>query len=152
MIQENNECKVTNIVIICRSEISECVLAIQQWCASRRLQLNSDKTELIWFGTRAALGQFQSDDLSIHVSSTVVVPVDNIRILGVQLDSNLDMRKHIRRVASTCFFHLQHLRQMCKILSHEHRQRLISAVILSRIDYCNAILVGLPDVLLLPLR
>ena len=139
-------------VDVCRSEISECVMAVQQWCASRRLQLNSDKTELIWFGTRATLSRFQKDDLSIHVGSTVVAPVDNIRILGVQLDSNLDMRKHISQVASACFFHLRRLRQMRKILSREHRQRLVSAVILSRIDYCNAILVGLPDVTLLPLQ
>ena len=37
---------------------------------------------------------------------------------------------------------------MCKI----HRQRLVSAVILSRIDYCNTIQAGLRDVSLLPLR
>ena len=92
------------------------------------------------------LGRFRCDVLSINVS------VNNIRILDVQLDSNLDMRKHISWVASTCFFHLRRLRQMRKILSREHRQRLGSAVILSRIDYCNAFLVELPDVSLLPLR
>ena len=48
------------------------------------------------------------------------------------------MRKHISQVASACFFHLRHFRQMRKILSREHRQHLASAVILSRIDYCNA--------------
>ena len=33
-----------------RSATENCVLAIQDWCASRRLQLNPDKTEIIWFG------------------------------------------------------------------------------------------------------
>ena len=50
------------------------------------------------------------------------------------------------------FLPSRRLRQMRKFLSREHRQRLVSAVILSRIDYCNAILVRLPDVSLLPLR
>ena len=47
--------------------------------------------------------------------------------------NNLDMRKHISRIASTCFFHLRRLRQMRKILSRKHRQLLVSAVILSRL-------------------
>jgi len=38
------------------------------------------------------------------------------------------------------------------MVSQEVRQRLVSALILSRIDYCNVIFVGLPDVTLAPLR
>ena len=30
-----------------RAAIEDCVLSIQDWCASRRLQLNPDKTEII---------------------------------------------------------------------------------------------------------
>ena len=33
-----------------RSVLERCILAIQNWCSSRRLQLNPDKTEVIWFG------------------------------------------------------------------------------------------------------
>ena len=59
---------------------------------STSTQLWQDRTDLVRFTLLRTLGRFQSDDLSIHVGSTVVVPVDNIRILGVQPDSNLDMR------------------------------------------------------------
>ena len=38
------------------------------------------------------------------------------------------------------------------MVSQEVRQRLVSALILSRIDYCNVIFAGLPDVTLAPLR
>jgi len=38
------------------------------------------------------------------------------------------------------------------MVSQEVRQHLVSALILSRIDYCNFIFVGLPDVTLAPLR
>ena len=67
-------------------------------------------TKLIWFSKRTTLSRFQRDD---HVGSTVIVPVDNIRILGVLLDSSLDVRKHISRVISACFFHLRRLLQIC---------------------------------------
>ena len=32
-----------------RLGLETCILAIQDWCSSRRLQLNPDKTEVIWF-------------------------------------------------------------------------------------------------------
>ena len=38
------------------------------------------------------------------------------------------------------------------MVSQEVRQRLVSALILSRIHYCNIIFAGLPDVTLAPLR
>ena len=38
-----------------RSRLTSCVNEVAQWCASRRLQLNSDKTEVIWFGSKANL-------------------------------------------------------------------------------------------------
>ena len=40
-----------NDVQYVRSGLERCILAIQNWCSSRRLQLNPDKTEVIWFGS-----------------------------------------------------------------------------------------------------
>jgi len=49
------------------------------------------------------------------------------------------------RVASTCFFHLRRLRSLHRQLGRDVTTRLVSALVLSRLDYCNAILVGLPQ-------
>jgi len=35
--------------------VHDCVSAIGDWCASRRLQVNPSKTEMIWFGSRGRL-------------------------------------------------------------------------------------------------
>ena len=43
-----------------RAAIENCVLAIQDWCASRRLQFNPDKTEIMWFGSRSNLTKLNS--------------------------------------------------------------------------------------------
>jgi hypothetical protein len=32
-----------------RKSLSRCILDVQDWCASSRLQMNANKTELIWF-------------------------------------------------------------------------------------------------------
>ena len=44
------------------------------------------------------------------------------------------------------------LRQLRHILPREQRQSLVSALIISRIDYCNAVLAGLPANTLAPLK
>jgi hypothetical protein len=38
-----------------RNALQDCIADVGQWCASRRLQLNASKTELIWFGSRQLL-------------------------------------------------------------------------------------------------
>jgi len=66
---------------------------------------------------------------------------------GVLLDSELSLKQHVNRVASTCFYHLRRLRQLKKVKHHVNidvMKRLISASVFSRLDYCNGIMSGLP--------
>ena len=137
----------------CRNDIERCVLSVQTWCMARRLQLNPEKTELIWFGSRFQLQKLHaSTNTSIYIGCIEVRPVEYVRYLGVILDNQLSMRKHISQVVSTCLFHLRRLRQLRARLSREQRQRLVSATILSRVDYCNVVHAGLPASYLAPLQ
>ena len=52
-----------------------CMEDIHRWCASRRLQLNPTKTEVIWFGTAASLRKIMNTDLTLHVGCDVIKPV-----------------------------------------------------------------------------
>jgi len=122
-------------------------------CATkRRLQLNPEKTELIWLGGRAKLQSLQAMDTKIRVRQVGIEPVDCVRDLGVLLDSSLSMHQHIARVTSTCFFHLLRLRKLSRILDTETRKRLVCALVLTRVDYCNSVLAGLSDSTLAPLQ
>ena len=53
-----------------RQQLCDCVLDVKQWCASRRLQLNADKTEAIWIGSRAAINKPQSPDRTLTIGDT----------------------------------------------------------------------------------
>ena len=61
------------------------------------------------------------------------------------------MQEHIGRVSSFCFFHIRRLRKLRPILDQSSAQRLVSAFIMSRVDYCNAVLADLPTTTLAPL-
>ena len=126
--------------------------AIKDWCAFRRLQLNGDKTEIIWFGSRANLKKLSSADTTLRIGSTIVEPVNSVRNLGVYMDSVLNMRTHIGKVSSACFYHLRRLRQLRYAVLKSTIQWLVSALVLARIDYCNSVLADLPAITLAPLK
>ena len=128
-----------------RKRLETCVGNLKDWCSFRRLQRNPDNTELIWFSFRANLSKLKRlDVMSLTLCFIVTEPVDSVRDLGVILDSELSKQKHIGRVSSLCFFHIRRLRKLRPMLNQSSAQRLVSAFILSRIDYCNAVLARLP--------
>jgi len=95
-----------------RSTLQHCISDVRSWCSSRRLQLNTDKSELIWFGSRQILEKVSGSDLTLQLDSDILKPVDVVRDLGVLLDTELSMKQHITRIASNCFYHL---RQRCSV-------------------------------------
>ena len=114
---------------------AQCVVVVGEWCSSRRLQSNPDKTELIWFGSRTNIERLQQEDTSLQIGSTIT-----------------SIRVHVGKVASECFYHLRCLCQLHFILTWPMMQRLASAFILSQLDYCNTVLAGLPAITLAPLQ
>ena len=93
-------------------KMEQCVAAIKDWCSSRRLQLNADKTEVIWFGSRVNIKKLSQMNTKLHLDLTVVEPVTSVRNLGVYMDGELHMRIHIEKTLSACFYHLRRLHQL----------------------------------------
>jgi hypothetical protein len=132
--------------------LGACVTSVNKWCASKRLQLNTKKTEVMWFGSATNLRKIPSADKDILVGSDIISPSNVVRDLGVFFDSELNMKSHISRIVCTCFYHLRRLRTVRSLLGQEITARLVSAFVLSRLDYCNALLAELPASTLAPLQ
>ena len=60
------------------------------------------------------------------------------------------MRAHITKTTQACFFQLTRLRQMRCLLGRDVTASLIATFILSRLDYCNALLTALPQSTMAP--
>jgi len=108
-----------------RSNLSKAV------CTDKRLQLNDDKTEMMWFGSAAKLTKIPLAISNIRIGSIDVQPVTVVRDLGVMIDAELSMRVHVSRAAQTCFYHLRRLRSIRRQLGRDVTARLVSAFVLS---------------------
>ena len=62
------------------------------------------------------------------------------------------MKAHVARVARTCFYHLRRPRSIRLGLGRDVTARLVSALVISRLDYCNSLLAHLPASTLVPLQ
>ena len=69
--------------------------------------------------------------------------IPHVKNLGVTFDSGLRFDKQIRSIVSTNFFLLRLLAKVKPFLSQQDLEKAIHSFISSRLDYCNALYVGL---------
>uniref|UniRef100_A0A3P8PY01 Reverse transcriptase domain-containing protein n=1 Tax=Astatotilapia calliptera TaxID=8154 RepID=A0A3P8PY01_ASTCA len=116
-----------------------CILDIRSWMAENFLQLNQDKTEVLIVGPEA-----QREKLLSKLEAFSLCPSLQVKNLGVIFDSELGFIPHVKHVTKIGFYHLKNIARVRPILSRANTEMLMHAFITSRIDYCNALLSGLP--------
>ena len=62
--------------------------------------------------------------------------------LDFTLDCHLTMNAHVSNIARTCYIELRRLASIRRFLTSTATATLVSAFVLSRIDYCNSLLFG----------
>ena len=129
---------------ITSAQISECFDTLIAWFASNRLLLNPDKSEFMWCASRSRAKTLCFDP--IRFGSLLSPPVPSIKCLGVWIDSDISFTSHISKTVATCFAVLRQIRSVRRSLTKPLRATLISALVLSRLDYCISMLSGTPAI------
>ena len=68
-----------------------------------------------------------------------------VKILGVTLYSHLTFDKHVVDICIACSFHMHALRHIRPCLTDDVAKTIASVRVGSRLDYANAVLVGVSD-------
>jgi len=112
--------------------------------SANRLQLNPDKTEFMWLTSPRSQHRLPICTSGPLIGSNVVSSSATVRDLGVFIDQDLTMKTHVQQTASRCFATLRPLRSIRRCIPTFVFHSLVSALVLSRLDYCNSLLIDLP--------
>jgi len=115
---------------------------------ANHLKLNLDKTELLFIPGKDC----PQMDLLVTIKDFEVSPAPTARNLGVVLDDQLSCNPNINSVARSCRIALYNIRKIRPFLTREAAQMLVQSLVITRLDYCNSLLAGLPASAIKPLQ
>ena len=129
----------------CIEQLQGCIGDILKWMSTNMLKLNNDKTEFIMFGTNHQLRKLDSVSTRIAIGNTNVLSVDHVHNLGFLMDNILKNQFQINKLTSSTFNQLMNIRRIHSKLVCDTTKNIIQALVMSRLDYCNSLLLGLAN-------
>ncbi len=91
-------------------------------------------------------------NFTFQLGTSTITPSKTARNLGVVINDPLTFSDHIAKIARSCRFALFNIKKIRPFLSEHSSQLLVQALVLSRLDYFNALLAGLPASSIKPLQ
>ena len=82
---------------------------------------------------------------ALTFGDAAIIPTRSVRNLGVYFDETLTMCEHVSHTTARCFGALRQLRSIRRQVPPTVFRSLVTALVLSRLDYGNGVLVGLPQ-------
>jgi len=122
-------------------ELTRILESVEDWMRSNRMKLNPAKTQYIWIGGSYQLNKIDHAELAARFPD--IQFLKTVMDLGVTIDQELNMTAHVGCISRSGFYQLRQLRQVRRSLSEKAAHTLVHAFVVTRIDYCNAVLHGI---------
>ena len=108
---------------------------------TNKVKINSDKTFMV-ITTPHYQTTYRALQPAVSVAGVSVHAVSSLRNLGVIMDSTMDMHGQIRSIKCTMFCHLRTISSIRRFLDRDTCAKAVLFLVMSRVDYCNSLLVG----------
>ena len=118
---------------------------------TNKLKLNDKKTEFLVVTTRQQLAKV-SKNIAIRVGPDLIKASDSAKNLGYNLDSTMKNIVHINKLCSNLSLTIKKIHKIQCNIDEATTRTLIQALVTSRLDYCNSLLVGTPAYILQKLQ
>ena len=123
-------------------DIPNCLENLKIYMIENHLKLNDSKTEIIVFGSSKFKEQVSLHGTFLN-SGKCLRFNDNVKYLGIFLDSMLSFDDQIQKVTSLSYGSIRNISQVKSCLSQQNLETFVHAFISSHLDYCNIIYLGL---------
>ena len=119
--------------------LRNCIEDVMRWNTQNMLRSNAEKTEVILFTSRFT----KTPNIeTLSFANPIIKLTERVCDLGVNLDKNLSLTYHINETCKKATNAIRSIGR--KYITKENLKLLVNALLLSRLDYCNSILYGLP--------
>ena len=81
----------------------------------------------------------------LTIQSISVASRESVCDLGLYMDSDMSMHKHVTQLVCLCYGVFRQFRSICCSLPRTALTTLVSSFTMSKVDYCNVVLAGLPQ-------
>ena len=85
------------------------------------------------------------ESIQFKIGQTEIVPSPHCKSLGVIFDKNFSMQSQISAVCRSTHFHLRNIGTIRPLITESAAAQLVHSLVSSRLDYCNALLYGIPS-------
>lgn len=126
------------------TDIELCFSAIKQWMSRFYLQLNDSKTQIIVFGPPRVLKNITIGGVNLSSGSSIRF-ISTVRNLGINMDSALSLDSQVVELKKKCFRTIRNIRKIRFLLSKEQLKQIVNALVVSSLDYCNALYYGITE-------
>ena len=104
------------------------------------LKLNDEKTEFLIIGTKQQLSKVKTTSISVGQNE---IPCSvTARNLGYYYDHHMKNSAHINKLVSSLNVTLRRILKIRNNIDYDTTKILVQAMVLSRLDYCNNLLLG----------
>ena len=126
---------------VLRNDVSKCTEKVMNWMTRQFMKVNPDKTEIVLFHPKSLQNEVIIGGTFIGEECIRFSKV--VKNVGVYLDNNLKMDKHVNNTVSHCYSLLKNIGRIRNILSNKHTEMLVHSVITSKLDYCNSLFINI---------
>ena len=128
-----------------------CINDIKSWMSENKLKLNDDKTEALLISSKSTKFTDPKPS-SLLVGSSQISFSCSARNLGCIISDDMSLDKHVSKVCQISYMEIRRISTIRPYLTAEATKTLMSAFVLSRLDYCNALLANCPQKLICKLQ
>jgi len=131
----------------CCDEMSKNLDSVLLWSKNNNLAFNASKTKSMIISTPTMSRIHGLDEKSIVVRSgdKQLEAVKLWKLLGMKIDNKFELKEHISSIIKESYATLRTLKKLKRFASFQTRKHLAESLILSRLDYCNALFHKLPS-------
>ena len=120
-----------------------CITDVKSWMTDHKLKLNDDKTEALLMHTRHSFTRTPKPS-SLLVCSSPIQFSSSARNLGFILSDDMTVDAHITHISRSAYAALRQISSIRHNLTLHATTTLICSLVLSRLDYCNSLLINAP--------